>query len=133
MHISQLIYIYYLWAILALKGLPQLSALCSAHTAVYNAAFAGMAWHSFKNTGAPPPPEEACWMCTAVGTRPRVSRPLELRLQVQLRRYYSLASLQAHLHPSLGLILTQVADGAENIRSARIKEIGSPCECVYFV
>lgn len=59
MHISQLIYIYYLWAIFALKGLPQLNALGSAHTAVYKAALAGMAWHSFKNTGALPPPEEA--------------------------------------------------------------------------
>lgn len=111
MHISLLIYIYYRWAILALKGLPQLSALGSAHTAVYNAALAGMAWHSFKNTSTLPPPEEGRWMCTAVGTWPHVSSPLELWLQVELRRYYSLAFLQAHLHPSLRLILTQVGDG----------------------
>lgn len=48
MHISQLIYIYYLWAVLALKGLPQLGALGAAHTAVYNAALAGTARHGFK-------------------------------------------------------------------------------------
>lgn len=110
MHISQLIYIYYLWAILALKGLPQLSALGCAHTAVYNAALAGTAWHSFKNTGALPPPEEAGWTCAAVDASPRVSRPLELWSQVQLHRYYSLAFLQAHLHPSLGLILARAGD-----------------------